>query len=156
MPQLVFHQHHNLNMDQNQDGKKVGKGKKATTGLYSMNFDGSDLKLVTTNKELTKASFYFVYNDEAYFENGRVAYSDDDHTSKKINLKTGEFVSLKNDYRYQPLLYKEDKLYSIGKHGNYNDELVRITNLKNGNIALSEYFSINPKIRFFFLRINKN
>jgi len=58
--------------------------------LYEMNLDGTNKKLITENKDLEYASFFFAYNDEAYFEN----LSTNSRITKKINLKTGEITSL--------------------------------------------------------------
>lgn len=53
-----------------------------------MNLDGTNNKKLAETDELRYATFYFVYNDEAYYYT--TYYSE----NKKINLKTGEIKSL--------------------------------------------------------------
>jgi len=119
-----------------------------TNGLYVMNLDCSEKKLINSSVELRYASFYLVYKDEAYFINVE-GYHIGNQTkiNKKINLVTGEITNLNNDYPFYTILpryfddgiviFANDTRDSFIKY-NLNTDSVEFEN-KHGNDIVFDY-----------------
>ena len=72
-----------------------------------MDLDGKNNKKLAETDDLRYAHFYFVYNDEAYYQHVF------DNENKKINLKTGEISSLGTNDIYIPKTLNNGLVYSF-------------------------------------------
>jgi len=130
--------------------------------LYVMNLDGSQNKKIVETDELRCATFYFVYENEAYF------YTPYYSENKKINLETGKITSLGNSDSYLPITLKNgivnvfensffsDNVYSMLKKVNLeNNEVIYETRTKYNLNGAEFYFDYSGGNIYHFSETKK-
>ena len=141
--------------------KEETENNKYNHSLYVMDMDGNNKSLIATDDRLESASFFLTYKDESYFYNAEDNVqidSDVELINKKINLKTGEIVSLENKYDIYANTFENGMVYSYGVRFPRNNEerLFRKIDLNTNDVIFKSNINYEPEDSIYYDYINGN
>ena len=119
-------------------------------GLYVMNKDCTDKKLIVSDYDIKHPSFYLVYNNEAYFYNIEGYLTSEEKVNKKVNLITGKVTSLNNDYKFLPQYFNDGIVPSIGNRNITDSSTFRKYNLSTNSVELENKYNYNTNYKYIY------
>ena len=118
--------------------------------LFVMNTDCSDKKLIASGKEMRHPSFYLVYKDEAYFYNIEAYHNGEDKVNRKVNLLTGEVISIDNDYNFIPVSFNNGIVTSLGNRNMNDSTTFRKYNLDTNSVDIENKYKHNADYTYIY------